>query len=358
MAQLPDDSDKPDTSGGTESNSLMLIAESIGTYFGKLPVALQKNVTKALGHLLCVPIAYLDGKASELKAASAARVKITDAMGKELAKSVKVDSELAEIATATHANKILRHQKNNIKILGYAFEEINSMHVESRVEPTISAEQEKDEPKEISEDWLSAFESEAVNMSSEQMQKLFGKMLAGEMSRPSTFSVRTVKLMGQMDADVAALFRKFCSMTCSYMHGKERIVVDGRVITFSENRFPLHDFGFPQSKILMLEEYGLITSSEPMYFPYDMSIFGKDYESTPTLPLIYNNTNYMLVPKAPKSPADFKTFGASGIMLSRVGRELLKVVEMEENRKYTEALISYLEKQGLALFRLPDNMQA
>ena len=33
---------------------------------------------------------------------------------------------------------------------------------------------------DITDDWLNAFEQEAVNMSSEHMQKLFGKILAGE----------------------------------------------------------------------------------------------------------------------------------------------------------------------------------
>lgn len=360
MEQLPNHSDKADPTGEAKSSSLMLIAESLGAYFGKLPVALQKNVTKALGHLLGVPMAYLDGIASELKAASAARVKITEATGDKLAKSIKVDGELADIALATHANKILRHQKNSIKVLKYAAAEMESIQGQNRVEPVLSSEQEKEqaEPKEISDDWLNAFESQAVNMSSEQMQRLFGKMLAGEIHRPSTFSIRTVKLMGLMDIDVAQKFRKFCSMVCSYHGGPDNLIADGHAISLGwKTKTALHDFGLNNFDVGELEEYGLISSATPILSTYYPSIYRDDDSTSLKLPLNYNNDRYILIPERPLSIDDGKSYQALGIPLSRVGRELFGIVDIEENIDYTKALTAFFKDAGFDLHKIPDELE-
>lgn len=343
MEQQPETAD---SAGDTEPSSLAVIAASIGAYFGRMPAALQKNFTKAAGHLFKVPNAFLDGLADEIKATSAARVKITEATGNKLAESISVDSSLAQIAVQTHASKILRQQKNTIKILQHASEEVSNS----------PASENAEEVKEISDDWLNAFESEAVNMSSEQMQRLFGKMLAGEIRKPSSYSIRTIKLMGQMDSDVAEIFRRFCSACCSHKFGKERVVVDGRVLMLGEaSSSSLLEFGLPYRQLLMLDEYGLIAGTEGSRFPYDMSFLREHYDGTvPVLPFAYNNEFYMLHPKPPKKEEDFKGYGIFGVALSRVGRELLNVVELEEDTKYTKSLMDFFDREGLTLVKVSD----
>lgn len=336
----------PNSSEATETGSLAVIVDSVGVFLGKVPAVLQRNVAKAVGHLFKVPNAYLDGLAEELKATSAARVKIIKSTGAKLAEAVEVDSSLAEIATQTHANKILRHQKNAIRVLRHAAEELESM-------PT---DETKEEPKEIKDDWLNAFESEAINMSSEQMQKLFGKMLAGEIRQPSTFSIRTVKLMGQMDTDVAELFRQFCSLTSSLQMGSS--VIDGRLLVLKNNGSPLlHDLGMTYGNLLTLQEYGLIVDAEATKFPYDMCILGSD-NGKPKLALTYNSVQYVLIPKPPKTAEDFGHFLQFGIALSRVGRELLNVVELQENQQYSEAFNSFFDQEHLVLYKIPESNQA
>jgi hypothetical protein len=339
MEQLPDNSD------AGESSSIGVIVDALGAYLGRIPAALQRNVSKAVGHLFQVPNAYLDGLAEEIKATSEARVKITRATGDKLAKAVQVDSSLAEIATYTHANKILRHQKNATKVLSYAAEEISNL-------PT---EQEVPNAAEISDDWLNAFESEAVNMSSDQMQRLFGKMLAGEIRRPSAFSIRTVKLMGQMDVDVAEIFVKFCSMVCSHQFEKGTIVMQGASLVLDKKHSSaLYGFGVAASELFTLEEYGLIASASPLDHAYFFSIVHESGEKGPDVALTYLNKKYILIPKAPKTRKDFDSYGTDGIALSRVGRELLKIVEPQENPDYTRALTAFFDKEGLTLCKFPN----
>lgn len=333
MEQLPENTD---STGEAEPGSLAVIAATIGTYFGRMPAALQRNFTKAAGHLFKVPNAFLDGLADEIKATSAARVKITEATGNKLAESITIDSSLAQIAVQTHSNKILRQQKNAIKILQYATEEASNSPPDDS--PT--------ESKEISDDWLNAFESEAVNMSSEQMQRLFGKMLAGEIRKPSSYSVRTVKLMGQMDSDIAQLFRTFCSMSFSYVVN-DGFVIDSRVFTLgSPQHRSLHTLGVHWLDVEALLEYGLVIDNTPLKIPYESAIQGYHGPHKSTT-LKHRGRNYQFAPIPPKTASNFASFSEYGIGLSRVGRELLSIVDFEENGPYIEALKSYLHKQGL-----------
>jgi hypothetical protein len=43
----------------------------------------------------------------------------------------------------------------------------------------------------------------------------------------------------------------------------------------------------------------------------------------------------------------------NGFSLSRVGKELLRVVDVQENESYTADLKFFLEKQGLRLAAMP-----
>lgn len=69
--------------------------------------------------------------------------------------------------------------------------------------------------EEISEDWLNIFEKEACNKSSEDMRLLFGKILAGEIHKPSSYSMKTIKLISELDNEAAKLFQICCSLCVS-----------------------------------------------------------------------------------------------------------------------------------------------
>ena len=53
--------------------------------------------------------------------------------------------------------------------------------------------------KPISEDWFNIFEKEASQKSSEEMQRRFAQVLAGEIEKPGSHSIKAVKALGDMD---------------------------------------------------------------------------------------------------------------------------------------------------------------
>lgn len=70
-------------------------------------------------------------------------------------------------------------------------------------------QEETDEP--MSEDWLNYFESYAENVSSEELRSLWARVLAGEIRNPRAFSLRTLRLLSEIDAATAKSFESFVS---------------------------------------------------------------------------------------------------------------------------------------------------
>ena len=80
------------------------------------------------------------------------------------------------------------------------------------IEDILSKDNSSDAQVEIEDDWLNLFARLAEDKSSEALQGLFGKILAGEIRRPGSFSLRTVRLLATIsknDAEAVAEYLSF-----------------------------------------------------------------------------------------------------------------------------------------------------
>jgi hypothetical protein len=338
MEELPDPAAqdaKPE-----QGNALSTAIDAVAEYLGDIPVAIKKNLGKALGHLFRIPGAYIDGIAAEIRAESDARVLLTKTAAKKIASQMEVDQSLAKLATSRHASKILRQQVNAAKVMSYTVQELNN-----------SAAPKRDPVGDITDDWLNAFESEAVEMSSEQMQRLFGRILAGEIRRPKSFSIRTVKLMAQLDNRPAELFRRLCSLACTFR--VDANVIDSRVPALGTSAAAngLQPYGLGFDALNLLFEYGLIISDFNSYFPYVPAMVA-DGGGTVPMPFEHQHASFALVPSKPLTPQQRMDFKVHGVGLSQAGRELLGIVEIDPDEGYTKALVEYFGKQGFTLVKV------
>ena len=94
----------------------------------------------------------------------------------------------------------LRKLANKMRVVDAALDDIKS----SDEEP-----EETDEP--MSEDWLNYFESHAENVSSKDLRELWARVLAGEIRKPRSFSLRTLRLLSEIDGATAKSFETFVS---------------------------------------------------------------------------------------------------------------------------------------------------
>jgi hypothetical protein len=239
-----------------------------------VPAPIRKNTIKAFARLCTTAVEYpvvrieaaiaeRRAESTERLAESRARVKLIETSARQLAKQMQTTPEYARAAAAKFAQKIIRERVNIDEIVHLAADELKS-------EPVNAAEPEA---AQISEDWLNAFESEAAQMSSEQMQRLFGKILAGEIRRPRSYSIKTLKLMAQVDNRAAALFSLLCSLSISCRVPNSNIIIDARVVSMGnagQNSLQAYGLGFDALNIL--QEYGLIISDYNSHMDYRAEI--------------------------------------------------------------------------------------
>ncbi len=306
-----------------------------------IPGPVRQNAWKAFGRLCSaaieVPSAYFDGVAAEKRAIAEARVKLIESNATQIARQIKVDEEYARVAVRRYGQKIIREQVNLDLISEEAARQLNDTN----------DAQTSGEVGQIDDDWLNHFEKEASQRSTEEMQQLFGRILAGEIRHPSSFSIRAVKIMGEIDTVAANLFKKLCSICIvSRIPGRNQ-VLEARVLSLSGNagNNALQKYGLDFDQLNILHEYGLIISDYNSWRDYGSSVASKD--NVVLLGFSYQNTYWGLLSEGDRKEG--QELKLHGVGLSKAGRELLNIVETEPIENYTNDLANFFAKKKLKM---------
>ncbi len=306
-----------------------------------IPKSVSRNAAKALDRLFSaaieVPAAYLEGIAEEKIATTRARVKLIETNASQIAEQMHVDPGYAKAAVRKFGQKILREQVNLDLVSEHAVRELQGVE---------SSDMES-EGGSIEDDWLNHFEKEAAQRSSEDMQRIFGKILAGEVQRPSSFSIRALKIMGEIDQSTAALFQRLCSACIVQRIPGVGQVIDTRVPSLGGNagKNSLQKYGFHFGNLNILEESGLIISDYNSYMNYSACISNKSNEVR--LSFTHQNIDWGLVPTEERTEG--QSLNIHGVSLSRAGRELYQVIDYVPIVDYTNDLREFFLKQHLAM---------
>lgn len=326
-----------------------------------IPAPIRKNAFKAFDRLcsalIDVPVGALERRSAEKRAESEARIKIIRENADQIAQQMKVDPEYARIAVSKYGQKILREQVNLDNISAIAANELKKTESDGSTNQGANQPNETQsadltnqdtngsEEKTIDDVWLNIFETEARPQSTEEGQLLFGRILAGEIRNPVSYSIRTLKTLGELDQGTAALFKKLCSMCIAFEKRVDGSVLDARVPTLdrSPEQNALSKYGLDVEELNVLNEYGLIISSHVPLFPYNLCI---GIEGTPEpLPFRHQRRNWVLWPFSPWDVLG--EFRLSGIIFSKIGCELFHIVDQDPTPEYTEALKNFFAEQAL-----------
>jgi hypothetical protein len=349
-------SEEPEATDSAEG-ALSVLSDTLGDLITGVPAPIRKNAFAAFGRLCTAavnyPVTLIEGAVAERRAESKARVRLINASASQIAKQMRTDPEYARAAAAKFAHKIIRERVNLDQISEIAADDLKS-------EPLATGAEQPEAPP-ISEDWLNAFESEAAQMSSEQMQRLFGKILAGEIRRPASYSIKTLKLMAQVDNRAAALFSLLCSLSISLRAPNSNIIIDARLVSLPQPGGPqriieesllggdaasnsLQTYGLGFGALNILQEYGLIISNYNSYMDYRIAV---SYDGNISLPMIYQNAKWALVPKVARQIS--QDFHVHGVGFSESGKELLSIVDIQPNEPYSAALQKFFDDQGMTM---------
>lgn len=154
-------------------------------------------------------------------------------------------SELSikDIVLNNDMKRLIREEINVAKAINYA----NGRLIED----------ESELPKEeISQDWLNTWRDNARKVSDEEVQSLWGNVLAQEFLEPGRYSLRLLELLKTMSKSDALLIEKIAPYT------SELGIIFGRVI---EGSFSLSDDTFlntsriTKDELALLEEIGIVS---------------------------------------------------------------------------------------------------
>ena len=197
-------------------------------------------------------------------------------------------------------------------------------------------------------DWTARFFNDVQDVSSEEMQQLWAKVLAGEVERPGSTSLRTLRILKDMDQHVARVFGWFCAL-CIYSEVPPH--VDARICSACFDLFATH--GFRRVELNLLNTHGLVNPDYDSWHDLQSAIgFGRiQPDQTNRYPFRFQGHYWVLYPVGgprsikPRSPG----FPLCGASLSQSGLELSQVVRMEPMDDYRTALINYFAQEGLQM---------
>ena len=316
-----------------------------------IPAPLRRGIVQALnrlgGGVIDIPAGFLERRDTEKRAESEERIKFMRAVNAELIEQIKTDPEFTQRASNTYAIRILREQSNLEKVFRSAMDFLKKKKYDNSTDQQANSQAEET----ISPDWFNIYEKEASQKSTKDMQLRFAKVLAGEIEKPGSHSIKAVKALGDMDQTIADLFQKLCSVCIVLGVPVQEVIIDIRVPAIGGNaaQNSLSKYGLSFSQLNILNEYGLIISGYNSYSNYQLSIVDKNNQVL--LPFRHQGRYWGL--KSSTERAEGNEFRVNGVGLSNVGQELFHIIDQVPVPQYTQDLKEFFKKQNLQMLEAP-----
>lgn len=158
----------------------------VGQFIGK---EAAKALSSLVGSALKVPDAYFSGIATGITSDANAKAKIKEMLAAEIGRKASVDDALIDRMARRWLGDQIGKQLNREAVAVEAVADLG--------------ESPAPEDAAIDDEFLARFSAYAENATTEQMQKLFGRVLAGEIRKPGTFSLATLHTLSMIDQKVA-----------------------------------------------------------------------------------------------------------------------------------------------------------
>lgn len=233
---------------------------------------------------------------------------ISEAINNNIQLPVKYDNGSITIDVA-NANDLV--QRAQVRFL---FQEMQKQQNIDAVIDVAYGTLEKEETVEktpVDIDWILHFFDSVSNISNEQMQQLWGKLLSGEVAKPGSFSLRTLDTLKTIAQKEAIAFKKISQYVLRCPGNLEKSFDD--FILLSGIDWENCGISFPE--LLLLIEAGLILPNSDIAIGFDL----QPNESEQLRANIYAISVKNISPE----PICVRY---SAFLLSEAGRELLSVI--------------------------------
>ncbi len=183
-----------------EPNALSLLAKVVGAVSEPVQTSFFRAVSLLLGGIAAVPAAKLRQLAQGIEDTTAARTLSANALASAAIEQALQDPAAVQAAAELYLPSIVRKAKNRIGVAEKA-----ALHLPSEVAVAEQVAKEEQPAKStvLNDDWMNVFQRLAEDASSERLQDMFGRILAGEVVRPGAFSLTTLRVVAELDQSLA-----------------------------------------------------------------------------------------------------------------------------------------------------------
>lgn len=222
-------------------------------------------------------------------------------------KKAQIDAEV-EILKLQGQEKIAQYvlARNNQKI-----ENVGNVVSKAKQQFTID-EKVSNEP--VDKDWMNRFLNIAEDISDNELQELWARVLAGEVKHPKSYSLRTLEVLKNISKEEA------------------EIIVKNAVFVYEMKYLCIEDFAVNLNDKIILDDIGIVC--------------GEDLIHTET---VFKNSIFFVVNPSMRINIYAKEgtkINIRCIKLTKAGSEILRLVQGINYQKYIQSLSIAIKQQG------------
>jgi hypothetical protein len=204
--------------------------------------------------------------------------------------------------------------------------EVNTTRALLRAEEELQDDTQEPPEAKVDDDWLFRWRDCASEVSGEELQYLWGKVLAGEVKAPGSFSLRTLEFIRNLstqEAEIIAVLSEFNIAGVIYREAKE--CLEDRGVTFDT--------------LLYMQDIGVLSGVEAI----GMSMNWKSLDGTSFKQVLTSNSMALIL-----SGDDAGTAISLPIYkLTSIGQQVLRLGKFGPNIDYLKKVGEHLKGQGV-----------
>jgi hypothetical protein len=232
------------------------------------------------------------------------------------------EAKLLAIANARRTYKELINQSKIMGIAGESAREGTDFSESSRVD----------------DDWLARFMDSARFVSNDEMQFVWGRILAGEFELPRSTPPQIIRVLSEITPEYAHIFTSLCHLSSKIEAFKEKKLSESDVIIIDSNNDFFRSLSLNFTTLCELQNHGLIMfDSMPGY------IRNYSKKESPEIHLIYGD-NVITIIDYPDN-----AFPVGHVLLTDVGRCIFNIIEKKPMDGYDKWLINFLKEEKVVI---------
>ena len=262
---------------------------------------------RLLGSLFDIPTATWEAASRRIRARSDQEAKLIASETVPIKNVLENDKELGRIIAEHQLSSQIKYIANKHNVGNLAIEYLSKED---------SNEEQDSEDISLEEDWLNYFEQYAEKASSDRMRDLWARILAGEIRKPQSFSLITLRFLAELDQEIASLFQNVT----------EHRLQNGLILSPGSKQLR----GELLLNLIFLEEVGLLQNVSPAL----------NQNMTPDNGVVFwREGDYLLRAGAKKN------IKLNSIRITRVGREITSILPPTDKLSVLEHIANKIENQ-------------